>query len=151
MFCDMAGIFQKIEMDLLLYSNSTNSNNMAAMTSKPTDFAVAHIKDKTWYEQQLKKELTELFKDGYEEVYFRDTDKDNAIMDRFKDKKNDHVICFILCEYMPYEDTKVNLHYDECYGGSDELATIKTKYKLNHEWETYCIANLYKDEELYEE
>ena len=102
-------------------------------------------------EQQLKKELTELFKDGYEEVYFRDTDKENAIMDRFKDKENDNVICFILCEYMPYEDTKVNLHYDECYGGSDELATIKTKYKLNHEWETNCIAYLYKDEELYEE
>lgn len=101
-------------------------------------------------EQQLKKELTELFKDGYEKVYFRDTDENNAIMDRFKDKENDDVICFILCEYMPYETTKVNLHYDECYGGSDELATIKTKYKLNHEWETSCIAYLYKDEELYE-
>lgn len=53
-FCDMTCIFQKIEMDLLLHSNSTNSNNMAAMTSKTTDYAVAHIKDKTWYEENIK-------------------------------------------------------------------------------------------------
>jgi hypothetical protein len=98
---------------------------------------------------ELKNELIELFKDGYEEIYFRDMVKDDAIMDRFKDKHNDNVICFILCEYMPYEDTIVNLHYECCYGGSDKLATIKTKYKLNHEWENNCIAYLYVDEELY--
>ena len=101
-------------------------------------------------EQQLKKELTELFKDGYENLYFRDTDKDNGIMSRFKYKENDHVICFIVCEYVPEEDTKVNLHYNECHWGSAELSTIKKKYKLNHQWEDYCIASLYKDEELYE-
>jgi hypothetical protein len=100
---------------------------------------------------ELKNELIELFKDGYEEVFFRDMVEDNAIMDRFKDKNNDHIICFILCEYEPYEDTIVNLHYDYSYGGSDKLATIKTKYKLNHEWETNCLASLYVDEELYEE
>ncbi len=97
----------------------------------------------------LKKELTELFKDGYEEVYFRDDSRDTGITDRFKDRENDNVICFIVCEYEPYEDTKVNLHYNHSYGGSDALATIKTKYKLNHEWEDYCIAYLYEDEELY--
>jgi hypothetical protein len=102
--------------------------------------------------QALKKELTELFKDGEEEVYFRDTDEDNGIMSRFKDNSvGDNVICFIVCEYMPDDDTIVNLHYDCCYGGSDKLATIKTKYKLNHEWEDSCIAFLYKDEELYED
>jgi len=99
----------------------------------------------------LKKELNELFKDGYEEAYFRDDDKDDGIMDRFKDKTNDNVICFILCEYEPTEDTKVNLHYHCCYGGSDKLTTIQTKYKLNHDWEDYCIAYIYKDEELYED
>ena len=26
-----------------------------------------------------------------------------------------------------------------------------TKYKLNHDWETNCIAYLYEDEELYDE
>ena len=102
-------------------------------------------------EQQLKKELTELFKDGYEEVYFRDSDIDNGITERFTYKENDNVICFIVCEYEPDEDTKVNLHYYKCYWGSDKLATIKTKYKLNHDWEDNCIAYLYKDEELYEE
>jgi hypothetical protein len=99
----------------------------------------------------LKKELTELFKDGYEEVYFRDDDKNNAVMDRFKLKENNIVICFIVCEYEPYKNTKVNLHYNYSYGGSDKLATIKTKYKLNHEWETCCIAYLYEDKEMYED
>ena len=99
----------------------------------------------------LKKELNELFKNGYEEVYFRDDDKDDGVMDRFKDKTNDNVICFILCEYEPYEDTEVNLHYYCCYGGSDKLTTIKTKYKLNHDWEDCCIAYLYEDEEMYED
>ena len=100
---------------------------------------------------ELKNELTELFKDGYEEIYFRDTDKDDAIMNRFKYNFYDDVICFIVCEYMPYEDTIVNLHYESSYSGSDKLATIKTKYKLNHEWENNCIAILYVDEDLYEE
>ena len=109
----------------------------------------------------LKKELNELFEYGYEEVYFRDDDKDDGIMDRFKDKTNDNIICFILCEFEPYEETndfimtlvetKVHLHYHYCYGGSDEFKTIKTKYKLNHDWEDPCIVCLYKDEELYED
>jgi hypothetical protein len=100
---------------------------------------------------ELKNELTELFKNGEEKIFFRDMDKEGAIMDRFKDKNNDHVVCFILCEYWPDEDTIVNLHYECCYGGSDKLATIKTKHKLNHEWETNCLACLYVDEELYED
>jgi len=97
---------------------------------------------------ELKNELNELFKDGCEELYFRDTDKDDAIMDKFK-YESDKVICFILCEYEPDEDTIVNLHYNSCYWGSDKLRTIKTKYKLNHEWEDYCISYLFVDEELY--
>ena len=96
---------------------------------------------------RLKNELLELFKDGYEEVYFRDTDKDNAIMDRFK--YTNKVICYILCEYYPDESKIVNLHHDCCYWGSDKLATIKKKYKLNHEWEDFDLAYLYVDEELY--
>ena len=98
---------------------------------------------------ELKNELTELFKDGYEEIYFRDTDSDDAIMNRFKFNMYDDVSCFILCEYIPYEDTIVNLHYESSYWGSDKLATIKRKYKLRHEWENNCVAYLYVDEDLY--
>ena len=108
----------------------------------------------TYQMNELKTELTELFKDGYEELYFRDMDKDGAVMDRFKDTANDNVICFILCEFMPSDDDeldKIHLHYDCRYWGSNKLATITTKYKLNYDWETNCIAYMYIDEELYEE
>ena len=76
-------------------------------------------------EQQLKKELTELFGDGENgeaKVYFRDTDEDSAVMERFKDKENDYVICFIVCWGSKHLD------YFDCYGGSDELVRINKKY-----------------------
>lgn len=85
----------------------------------------------------------ELFKNGCEEVYFRDSEEDNCITERFE--VNDKVICFICCEDRPSEHHEVNLDYQEAYWGSQKLNEIFEKYDVYLEWENECIASVYKN------
>ena len=88
-------------------------------------------------------ELTELFKNGCQEVYFRDSKKDNGITERFKE--DDKVICYILCEDRPEENDEINLDYYELYGGSKKFNDVLEKYNMCQEWEDDILASIYKD------
>ena len=99
----------------------------------------------------IKNDLLELFKDGQEKLFFRDTITDDNTSDilRFKTDESDNIICYILTEFMPSNDAElkqINLHYDEMYNGSDKLNNLMEKYKLELEWENSCIAYLFKDD-----
>lgn len=93
---------------------------------------------------KIKNELTELFKEGYEKIYFRDSDIDNGITERFNEH-NKHIFCYICCEFEPQKKTKLNLHYYDCSSGSHELNYILKKNKLGIEWLDSCVAFLYND------
>ena len=94
----------------------------------------------------LQTELTELFKNGHEEVYFRDSTEDNGITDLFKE--DDKVICYIHCEYVAEENDKVNLNYDAAYFGSEKFNDILEKYNMCLEWENPCLASIYPESDI---
>ena len=129
MFCDMAGIFQKIEMELLLHSNSTNSNNMAAMTWTPPDFAVTHIKDKTWYKENIKNKAG--FRDVSRHIDTRKTKRVLCIKGAGKLK------VFVMMSDNPDFDDRVNpsivYKYAVCGGGEDDYCPQGTAYVIFYE------------------
>jgi len=60
-------------MDLLQQSKSINSNKTASMSYKTTDFAVAHIKDKAWFLENIKDKVG--FRDVSRHIDTRKTKK----------------------------------------------------------------------------
>jgi hypothetical protein len=148
MFCDMAGIFQKIEMDLLLHSNSTNSNNMAAknvFTRPPTPpadllpdedvplppfhLAETHIESKTWYKENIKN------KAGFRDVSRHiDTRKTKRMLDI---KGAGKLKVFVMMSDHPDFDDRANTEivykYAVCGGGDDDYCPQGTAYVIFYE------------------
>jgi len=116
-------------MDLLQHSNSTNSNNMAAMTSTTTDFAVAHVKDKTWYKENIKDKAG--FRDVSRHIDTRKTKKNLGIKGAGKLK------VFVMMSDNPDFDERANPNivykYAVCGGGEDDYCPQGTAYVIFYE------------------
>ena len=76
-----------------------------------------------------KTDINEFFKNGKEDVYFRDSKKDNGITERFKDEFYDDVICLINVEGLELYDTDLHIKYV-----SKRLRKLLKKHKLFHMW-----------------
>ena len=88
------------------------------------------------------KDFTELFNTTSETIYFRNSEIDNGLTERFNDNENNHIIAYINTE----DSGDTNLDYNA--GSSEELNKLMLKYNLTIEWENECIASLSFDEQI---
>lgn len=100
----------------------------------------------------LKIELTELFKDHHNTLIFKDAIYDEDAFNPFEEhgdiEKNELV--YINSEFEPSTDEQVKnlvLHYYLKPSGNDTFKALLKKYKLSYDWGDVCYGFIYKETE----
>lgn len=93
---------------------------------------------------ELIRELKELL--FYEDILLKEflIEKYGWSINSFNNTYGENCLFVICCEYIPNRlDKNYHLHYDLCYGGSEEFNNILNKYRLNFDWVNACSVGVY--------